>query len=136
SSGLHLVTLFLCASRQRLGRTHPSINFRKTAPISSQRAPTSKLTIFAPRFCSAVFSLSRATSAGNLKPGLCFQIIITLLLIPKTIQETRAVYRKCWAYFTLRELAGSIDWTRVRGARCGITFGIRGLPIRNRILHG
>jgi hypothetical protein len=88
-SAARLITLIPCPSQQRFGRTRQGISFRKTALISSQRAPISKLTTFAPRsvsrFCSAVFSPSRATSPGNLKPGLYFRIIITLLLIPKVV---------------------------------------------------
>ena len=51
-------TLIPWSIRRRPSHTRPRIDFRKMAPTSSQRAPISKLTIFAPytdsRFCSAV----------------------------------------------------------------------------------
>jgi len=105
-SRAHAITLIPCPSWQRLGRTRLSINFQKTVPTSSQRAGISKLTIFAHRsvsmFLSAVFSVLPTPSPGTSKLGLYFRIIIILLLIPKAIQQTQAVCRKCWGYLHTR----------------------------------
>ena len=88
-----------CPSQQFPGRTPPPTDFRSAAPTLSQRALIVRLTIFAlrsvSRFYTAVFSLSRATSAGNLNLGLYFRIIITLSPIPKAIHEAQAACRKC-----------------------------------------
>jgi hypothetical protein len=93
----------------------PRTNLPKTEPISLRLALILKLTISEPGsvsiFCRAAFSLSRATSAGNSKHGQSFRTTTTLSLVLRTIQEMQPASPKCWAYFTLAPLAGSIDWT-------------------------
>jgi hypothetical protein len=126
-----------CPRAKSLGRTLRLTDYQRPEPISSQRRPTTRPTIFVgPSVCacfSVDFSSWRMNSTGSLRLGR-FSPTITILWVthPEACRR-RQLSPKCWGASTPKAPPGSTGSTEHRDGKSGIIIGTPALPIKGRI---